>query len=159
MPTCERIDKKEHAMMLAYIASLRSEDPHRKVGAVALDARGYTLGLAYNGLTPGAEVKPGFWDDRDARRRYCIHAEQNLCALFKRGQVHTVAVTTHPCASCASLLASHGVGVVLYGESYGADGGDQILEFHSIKSEFVSLDKVKQTLHLNLTDEPDKAGS
>ena len=54
-------------MALAHVASLRSEDPYRKVGAAALDFDNRVIGTAYNGLAPGYNPPPGFWDDREAR--------------------------------------------------------------------------------------------
>jgi dCMP deaminase len=139
----KRISHDHYAMMLAYVASLRSEDPHRKVGAVALDEHRRVRGIAYNGLKPGAIVKKGFWDDRELRRRFCIHAEANLCALVKRGDVHTVAVTTQPCSACATLLVALGVTRVIYGERYNYDDSAEILKFHQIKTAHVPLDEIK----------------
>jgi dCMP deaminase len=40
-------------MALAHFASLRSEDPSRKVGAVAIDFDNRVFGTAYNGLARG----------------------------------------------------------------------------------------------------------
>lgn len=142
----ERITSDTHAMMQAYVASLRSEDPHRKVGAIALDANRYVLGCAYNGLSPGLAVKDEFWNDRESRRRFVCHAEQNLCALFTRGSVHTVAITTCPCSSCATLLVAHGVRRILYGEPYSTDDSSPILDFHSVVAIHVPLDQVKREL-------------
>ena len=47
-----RIALPEYAMALAHVASLRSEDPYRKVGAVAIDFSNRVIGTAYNGLAP-----------------------------------------------------------------------------------------------------------
>ena len=61
----DRLGIPEYAMALAHVASLRSEDPFRKVGAAALDRDNRVIGTAYNGLAPGFDPPPGFWDDRD----------------------------------------------------------------------------------------------
>jgi dCMP deaminase len=63
-------------------ASLRSEDPFRKVGACALSKDNRVLGVSYNGLKSGFNVDSSFWNDRDSRRPYMIHAEANLFSLF-----------------------------------------------------------------------------
>ena len=66
-------------MALAEVASLRSEDPFRKVGAAALDADNRVIATAYNGLAPGFDAPSGFWDDREGRQKFMLHAEVNLC--------------------------------------------------------------------------------
>ena len=43
-----RLSIPEYAMALAEVASLRSEDPFRKVGAAALDADNRVIATAYN---------------------------------------------------------------------------------------------------------------
>ena len=48
-----RLSIPEYAMALAHVASMRSEDPYRKVGAAALDFDNRVIGTAYNGLAPG----------------------------------------------------------------------------------------------------------
>ncbi len=56
-----RLTIPEYAMALAHVASLRSEDPFRKVGAVAIDFDNRVIGTAYNGLAPGYDAAPDFW--------------------------------------------------------------------------------------------------
>lgn len=113
-----RLSILEYAMALAEVASLRSEDPYRKVGAVALDFDNRVIGTAYNGLAPGYNAADGFWDDREARRKFMLHAEVNLCSLFTRGAARLVACTTMPCTSCMQMLCAYGIKQVVYGEAY-----------------------------------------
>ena len=117
-PDSQRLSIPDYAMALAHVASLRSEDPYRKVGAVALDFDNRVIGTAYNGLAPGYNASPEFWADRDARRSFMIHAEVNLCSLFTRGNVKLIACTTEPCTSCMQMLCAYGVREVYYRESY-----------------------------------------
>ena len=56
-----RLSIPEYAMALAEVASLRSEDPFRKVGAAALDADNRVIATAYNGLAPGFDAPTGFY--------------------------------------------------------------------------------------------------
>jgi dCMP deaminase len=109
-------------MKLAEVASLRSEDPFRQVGAAAFDESNRVVGVAYNGLMPGYVAGPGFWDDRDARQKFMLHAEQNLCSLFRRGDVKTVAVLYLPCIDCMRLLCAHDVKTILYRDVYLRNG-------------------------------------
>jgi dCMP deaminase len=128
-----RLTIPEYAMALAHVASLRSEDPFRKVGAVAIDFDNRVIGTAYNGLAPGYDADPDFWEDRDARRKYMLHAEVNLCSLFTRGNVRLVACTTKPCTSCMQMLCAYGVKEVYFREDYPESEADAIAKRYGIQ--------------------------
>lgn len=129
-----RLSWQEYAIQLAHVAKLRSEDPYTQVGAVALASNHRVLGAAYNGLAPGKNVLPDFWEDRDARRPFMIHAETNLLSLCKQGEPYIVAITSTPCTSCAQALAAYGVKEVVYSQIYHNDPiGLDILKFYEIK--------------------------
>jgi dCMP deaminase len=123
-----RLTIPEYAMALAHVASLRSEDPYRKVGAVAIDFDNRVIGTAYNGLAPGYDAAQEFWADRDERRKYMLHAEVNLCSLFTRGNVRLVACTTKPCTSCMQMLCAYGVKEVYYRDDYPESEADAIAQ-------------------------------
>lgn len=128
-----RIPIDEYALRLAETAALRSEDPWRRVGACALSPDHRVIALAYNGVAPGVNPPPEFWAQREDRLPFCLHAEQNLCALFQRGDVWLVAVTTQPCSSCLNLLVAHGVKEIVYREPYDRDGSSiEIAKFHRV---------------------------
>ena len=116
-----RIDWDTYALKLAEVAALRSEDPFVQVGACALDINNRVIGVAYNGLAPGKLVTDVFWNDRDGRRPYILHAETNLLSLFKRNEARTIACTLLPCSSCATHIVAHGVKRVLYKDTYTKD--------------------------------------
>lgn len=140
-----RLTIPEYAMALAHVASLRSEDPFRKVGAVAIDFDNRVIGTAYNGLAPGYDVTPDFWADRDARRKYMLHAEVNLCSLFTRGNVRLVACTTKPCTSCMQMLCAYGVKEVYFREDYPNSEADAIAERYGIRlTQLVDFPQVVQ---------------
>lgn len=128
-----RIGIPEYAMALAHVASLRSEDPYRKVGAVAIDHANRVIGTAYNGLAPGFDAPAGFWNDRDSRQKFMLHAEVNLCSLFTRGTARLVACTTKPCTSCMQMLCAYGVEEIYYGEDYAASEADEIARMYGIR--------------------------
>ncbi len=130
-----RLSIPEYAMALAHVASLRSEDPFRKVGAVAIDFDNRVIGTAYNGLAPGYNAAPDFWSDRDDRRKYMLHAEVNLCSLFTRGNVRLVACTTKPCTSCMQMLCAYGVKEVYYRDDYPESEANLIAERYGIQLE------------------------
>lgn len=127
-----RLTIPEYAMALAHVASLRSEDPYRKVGAVAIDFDNRVIGTAYNGLAPGYDAAQEFWADRDERRKYMLHAEVNLCSLFTRGNVRLVACTTKPCTSCMQMLCAYGVKEVYYRDDYPESEANAIAQRYGI---------------------------
>jgi len=129
----KRLSWDEYALKIAEVAALRSEDLHKKVGACALDINNRVIGVAYNGLAPGKNVEREFWEDRDKRRAYVIHAETNLLSLFKRGECHTLACTLLPCSQCATHIVAHGVKKVVFKEIYKRDStAIDIFNFYGI---------------------------
>jgi dCMP deaminase len=138
--TNNRISWEEYALRIAEVASLRSEDPFKKVGACALDFHNRVIGVAYNGLAPSIDVSSSFWTDRDERRPYMIHAEANLLSLFKRGECSLLACTLLPCSCCASMISAYGIKKVVYKEVYNRDTmAIKIFEFNGISCEQIEF--------------------
>lgn len=136
----ERITWEQYALKIAEVASLRSEDPYVKVGACALDHSNRVIGVAYNGLGSGITASKKFWNSRDGRRPYIIHAEINLLSLFKRGECNLLACTLLPCSSCASTIVAHGIKKVVYRDVYTRDSNAlEIFKFNKICCEQIKL--------------------
>jgi dCMP deaminase len=130
----ERLDWDTYALRIAEVAALRSEDPWVQVGACALDYSNRVIGVAYNGLAPGKNVTDVFWNDRDGRRPYILHAETNLVSLIKRGEAKTIACTLLPCSSCAQHIVAHDVKRVIYRDLYTKDQKAlEIFDFYGIE--------------------------
>lgn len=127
-----RLPISAYAMALAHVAALRSEDPYRKVGAAALDFDNRVIGTAYNGLVAKHDAPPGFWEDRDARRKYMLHAEMNLCSLFRRGEVKLIAVTSKPCTACMQMLCGYGVREICFRDDYPGSDADELARFYGV---------------------------
>jgi dCMP deaminase len=134
----ERLSIPRYAMALAHVASLRSEDPFRKVGAAALDFDNRVIGTAYNGLAPGFDPPPGFWDDREGRQKFMLHAEVNLCSLFRRGEAKIVATTTMPCTACMQTLCAYGIREIYYRDVYQASDAPEIAALYGVKLERIT---------------------
>lgn len=128
-----RLPIPQYVMALAHVAALRSEDPYRKVGAAALDKDNRVIGTSYNGLFPGFKAPEGFWASRDERQKYMLHAEINLCSLFRRGEAHVVACTTMPCTSCMQALCAHGVKTIYYSQDYPASEAPAIAAMYGVE--------------------------
>ena len=75
-----------------------------------------------------------FWENRDYRRKFMIHAEANCLSLCKRGEVDMLAVTLLPCSHCASTIAAYEVRKVVYSEVYERDSSAfDIFDFYNIE--------------------------
>ena len=137
MPS-DRLSIPKYAMALAHVASLRSEDPYRKVGAAALDHDNRVIGTAYNGLAPGFDPPAGFWYDRAARQKFMLHAEVNLCSLFRRGEARIVATTTMPCTACMQTLCAYGIREIYYRDIYHESDAPEIAALYGVKLEQIT---------------------
>ena len=124
----------DYFLGLAKVASQRSHDIHTQHGCVITDRNHRILGVGYNGLAPGKVVDSRFWDDRDLRRVYMIHAEANCLSLFKHGECRLLAVTLLPCSSCATLIAGYGIKKVIYRDVYEFDDKAlDIFDFYNVE--------------------------
>jgi deoxycytidylate deaminase len=61
------------------------------------------------------------WQDRDKRRLYIVHAEQNALRYVKPNECSLIAVTLLPCNDCLKAIASHGIKTVVYQDIYDRD--------------------------------------
>lgn len=108
----------EYGMMQAWIASLRSPDPYRRVGAAALRADNSLAATGYNGAPAGVEID---WADRDLRRKFVIHAEVNCLRYCKPSEVATIYTTLSPCQDCIKTIGAFGIKRICYSELYDRD--------------------------------------
>ena len=131
----ERVSFREMAINFAINASLRSEDKYKKVGCAILNKEGRLLSIGYNGLLPKQKIKNNFWNNRDYRRKYIIHAETNaLSCITRYDNPYLLACTLLPCSNCASNIASNGIKEVLYIDEYIPDqNAHDIFDFYKIK--------------------------
>ena len=108
----------EYAINLAYAVSKKSKDPWRKVGACILRSDNSIAAVGYNGFPAGMLED---WSDRDTRRSFVVHAEQNALRYTRPGEGVMIAVTTLPCNDCLKAIAAYGIKQVIYKESYEYD--------------------------------------
>ena len=120
MNTTERLRPSwdAYGMLLAKAAASRSPDPYVQVGAAAFRKDHSTVSTGYNGAPQGQEID---WSDREARRPYVIHAEENCLKYASPGEVHYLYVTMLPCAKCFEKILLHGVKEIIYDEIYERD--------------------------------------
>ena len=129
-----RLSWEQYALNIACTVSERSEDIYQKVGACALNEKNMVIAVGYNGLASGKKASHRFFQNRNHRRPFMIHAEVNCLSLVKRGEVKMLAVTLLPCSSCATMLAAYGVEKVIYKEIYKRDKSAlEIFNFYDIE--------------------------
>jgi dCMP deaminase len=109
---------QEYALELAEVAAKKSKDPWRQVGACLLRHDNTVAGIGYNGFPSGMDED---WTDRDKRRRYVIHAEQNAMRYVKPGECALIAITLLPCNDCLKTIASYGIKTVVFRQVYERD--------------------------------------
>jgi dCMP deaminase len=109
---------EEYAMALAEVAALKSKDPYVKVGCCLLRHDNTIASLGYNGFPSGVKED---WSDRDERRKYVNHSEQNALRFIKPNECYLAAITLLPCNDCLKSLASYGIKKVIYREVYDKD--------------------------------------
>jgi dCMP deaminase len=114
----KRLSWEEYAIGLAQAASLRSEDPYVKVGAVVLRRDWSVAGVGYNGAPSGIEID---WSNRDERRKRVVHAEINALRYVKPKEGNIVVSTLLPCSACVQTIAAHGIKNILYDKIYEVD--------------------------------------
>jgi dCMP deaminase len=114
----ERPNWDTYCMLLAYTAGLRSPDPYTIVGAAAFRKDRSTIATGYNGAPPGVEIN---WSDRDARRPFVTHAEENCLKYTTPGEPHYLYVTMLPCSNCLRVAMSYGVKEIVYANVYHRD--------------------------------------
>ena len=110
-----RLDKITWFLELAKIAALRSEDPYKKVGAVAIRPDSSIAAVSYNGAPPKIEID---WSDRDARRPYILHAEMNATRYIKPHECNKVSSTLSPCVDCLKIMSAYGIEDIYFVEKY-----------------------------------------
>ena len=128
------------ARNLAMQISEISEDPYTKVGAIILNNEGRILSMGYNGLAPKKKANKSFWQDRDQRRNYMIHAEMNALSCISRyDNPYAIYINLSPCTYCANLIASYGIKEVYYSNEYShGTKANEVFKFYNIKYRRIS---------------------
>lgn len=119
----ERPNFDEYFFDIARAVSKRSEDVFIQHGAVIVDENNHIVGTGYNGFVKGfdflkMEVNPY---DRNQRRPYMIHAEQNaILNSVTRPSHSTIYITGEPCVQCLLSMVNFGVKNIIYIDGVGS---------------------------------------
>jgi dCMP deaminase len=109
---------EEYAMSIAEVVAKKSKDPWHKVGAVILREDHSVASVGYNGFPQDVEED---WSDREERKKYVIHAEQNALRYTQPGEGKILVSTLLPCRDCLKTIAAYKIKRVLYKDVYKSD--------------------------------------
>jgi len=115
---------ESYAIKIAAVASQKSKDPWKKVGCCLLRGDNSIASIGFNGFPAGMTED---WSDRDRRRLFVAHAEQNALRYIKPGECHLCASTLLPCNDCLKSLAGYGVKKIVFSEIYKQDSSSMDL--------------------------------
>ncbi len=110
----------EYFMSIAILSSLRSKDPHTKVGAAIVSNEHKVQSLGYNGMPTGISDDLIPWSkdgtsELDTKYLYVCHAELNAILNSNkdiRGSL--LYVTLFPCNECAKAVIQSGIKEIVY---------------------------------------------
>ena len=116
----DRLSWDSYFMSIAYIASLRSIDPHTKVGAVLVDSEHHIVGTGYNSFVKGIDdtqlplEREGSF--LSTKYPYIVHAEINciLNSITTSLIDSTLFCTLFPCNECMKAIINKGIKEVVY---------------------------------------------
>ena len=115
-----------------------------------LNQEGRVLSIGYNGLSPKHLTHKDFWENREERRKFVIHAETNALSLIRKGEGESICLTISPCFACAKDIVSHEIQRVFYIKEYDqCNKFKEIFDFYKIHYQELkeeNLSKIKSHL-------------
>jgi dCMP deaminase len=122
----DRPNFDEYFLDIARTVSARSEDVFIQHGAVLVDYDMHIIGTGYNGFVTGFDKSLVDVYNRDERRPYMVHAEQNaLLNSVLRPNRATMYITGEPCVNCMLSMINFGVDRIFYIEGVGTITDDE----------------------------------
>lgn len=146
---------KARYLLLAKEIALWSKDPSRRIGAVAVGAKGQVLAQGYNGFPRGIEDKEDRYADRQLKYKYVVHAEMNVIYNATYNGVSldgaTLFVWGLPvCSECAKGIIQVGIKqIVMPGQSIPESWQEswnltrEMFEEAGVKYEFVEFSVIE----------------
>lgn len=133
---------EEYFLMLALDISVRSDDPNMKVGAVITTKDNIIISTGYNGTIRGSDIEKIPLNDRDIKRKYMVHAEQNAMLNCYNKQTECILyVTALPCISCLQSMINFGIVKIVYIDRIGTITEDSTT--NDIRNNLLSMSKIE----------------
>ncbi len=101
-------------LQLAKEVSSWSKDPSTQIGAIAVGTKRQVLSQGYNGFPRGIEDRVAYYENRETKYKYVVHAEMNVIYNATYNGVSldgaTLYVTGLPvCSDCAKGIIQVGI--------------------------------------------------
>jgi dCMP deaminase len=131
----------EYFLLIAFIVSLRSQDPNIHHGAVVVDENNHIIGSGYNGPIKLSDDNIIPWHNRDEKRKWMIHAEEN-CLLNCTKPASTnnsfkMYITGLPCNNCLQRIINFGIKKIVIADRVGSITENQ--ETEQMKEQLIKM--------------------
>lgn len=118
----DNISWDEYFMSIAVLSSMRSKDPHTKVGACIVSKDHKVLSLGYNGMPIGVDDRKIPWaghqdsdDFLETKYPFVCHAELNAILNSNHDLKDSIVyVTLFPCNECTKAIIQAGIKKIIY---------------------------------------------
>jgi deoxycytidylate deaminase len=143
----ERPTFKEYFLMLAFDVALRSEDLYVKHGAVIVNKfSNHIIGTGYNATLRKSDKKIINLENRDERRPWMIHAEENAIMNCSKNpldlpQGAIIYVTGVPCVNCLQRIVNFGIKEVYFADRCGTITDNKMSD--EMRGKIISMSGIK----------------
>lgn len=136
----KRPDWDEYFLSIAFTVSIRSDDLFIKHGAVIVcNLTKHILGTGYNNTPAGFDTNLIDMKNRDERRPYMKHAEDNAIKNMSRNPFElkdgsTIYITGKPCCDCLSDIINAGITDIVMADRIGSIQDNDAMYSNLIKN-------------------------
>ena len=143
----DRPDWDMYFLLNAKLISLRSDDPNIKHGAIITTLNNRIIGTGYNGTIQGADINLIPLNNRDLKRNYMIHAEENSVLNCSENPNYIggakMYITGKPCINCLQRIINFGIQHVIYLDCVGTITENSTTE--AIRTNILNMSKIHMT--------------
>lgn len=143
----DRPSWNEYFLMLAFDVAWRSDDLFIKHGAVIVDNLSkHIISTGYNNTFKGCDTNIVKIHERETRRPWMIHAEENAIMNSTKNAQElkdgaTIYVTGLPCVNCLQRIINFGITHLVYAERTGSITEDN--SSHDMRNKILNMTHLK----------------
>lgn len=146
--TTDRPSWDEYFLLLAFMVSLRSQDPNIQHGAVVVDDLNHIIGTGYNGPIKMSKDNIIPWNNREKKRKWMIHAEEN-CLLnctktISNNSTFKMYITGLPCNNCLQRIINFGIQNLIIADRAGSITENE--ESQKMRQALIDMSGIKITV-------------
>lgn len=141
----KRPDFHEYFLNIAFDISLRSDDPDIRHGAIIVSNQMHIIGTGYNATIRGSDPAKIPYKNRDKKRLWMIHAEENAILNCTVNPLTiggaTLYVTGTPCVNCLQRLINFGITNIVHAKRVGSITENE--ESKKMREDLIYMSKIK----------------